>query len=41
MVGRDQIVSLHACHYEPRPDDLDDPDWGWVEGDSQGEPSPN
>lgn len=25
-------LSLHPCHYQDSPEDLDDPDYGWVEG---------
>jgi hypothetical protein len=29
--GSESLLSLHGCHYDLSPEDLDDPDWGWVE----------
>lgn len=25
-----ELLSLHPCCHEIGPDDLDDPDWGWI-----------
>jgi hypothetical protein len=30
-IGREELLSLHGCHFEPSAEDLDDPDWGWID----------
>jgi hypothetical protein len=32
VIEGDQLLSLHPCGPEPGPEDLDDPDYGWIEG---------